>query len=206
MSQVEKEEGEYPSGSHLLSVVFCKAQRCCLQPSPLLAGVFKAILVFSIRAKGWCHWSHFCRSCSHAVGFCKVLSSPIVLPLIRLNVVLISHFLFHWMPFSYLLSLPLSRFIAQVSFCCSRIEWCFAFRWLRAGGLEVAFRGVNQPQYLMDWCSCSSCMECKKWDLIGREGEPQPCLNGWVKVPPATPQPSSELAQCLPERKLLLCT
>lgn len=26
-------------------------------------------------------------------------------------------------------------------------------------------------------------MECKKWDLIGREGERQPGLNGWVKVP-----------------------
>lgn len=47
-------------------------------------------------------------------------------------------------------SLTLSRSIAKVSFCCSRIECCFAFRWLCAGGLEVAFRGVDQPQYLMD--------------------------------------------------------
>lgn len=40
-------------------------------------------------------------------------------------------------------------------------------------------------------------MECKKWDLIGREGERQPGLNGWVKVPrPPLSPAKSWLSAC----------
>lgn len=61
----------------------------------------------------------------------------------------------------------------------------------------MAFRGGYQPQYLMYWCGCSSCMECKKWDLIGREGEERPWLNGWVKVPrPPLSPANSWLSAC----------
>lgn len=64
----------------------------------------------------------------------------------------------------------------------------------------MAFRGGYQPQYLMYWRSRASCMECKKWDLIEREGERRPRLNGWVKVP-RPPLSPAQHAECLAERK-----
>lgn len=55
MFQMEKEEGEYSSCSHLISVLSCKAWRYYLQPSPLPAGLFKIaadnLRFFSVIAK-----------------------------------------------------------------------------------------------------------------------------------------------------------